>query len=77
MTKNFTLVNSYERILTPHISSNGENIDLDFESQSYELPSQIQKQNIFVFLLNLRLQTIEDLIIVKPYGQFFGSLNKK
>ena len=69
--------NSREPTPTPRTLSNGEDIDSDFESQSHEPPAQIREQHAPILCLKPRLQTIEDLITVKPRGQPSGSLNKK
>ena len=52
-------------------------MDPDFESQSHELPTQIQERNTSILFLDPQFQTIEDPIIVKPCGRLSGSLNKK
>ena len=69
--------NSREPTPTPRILSNGEDMDSDFESQSHESSTQIQKRHTSVLPLYPRLQAIEDPITVKPCGRPSGSLNKK
>ena len=74
--KSPTSDNSRELTPIPQIPSNGEDMDSDFESQSHEPFTQIQKRHMSVLPLDPRLQAIKDPITVKPYGWPSSSLNK-
>ncbi len=75
--KSSTIDNRRKAISIPQISSNRDDIDSDFESQSHELPTEIQEQYTSLFLLDSRFQPIQDPIIVKLCGRPLDLLNKK